>query len=174
MAEPTTSHEAPGTTAGDGAGSCSHTQETLGQYILQEKLGEGGMGAVYKAIHSRLKKAFALSEAFGGSYRFQLQKGYPSAFNHAHVNDWMRTVVRDLDSEDNIVEADFGMGAEDFAYMMQLAPGAMFMLGAATEDGVWRGHHTPVFDIDERVMPFGAAILAETARRYVTGKLAVD
>ena len=127
---------------------------------------------VREQLWHEVERAFALSEALGGSYRFSLQKGYPAAFNHANVNDWMRDVVRDLSGKDQIVEADFGMGAEDFAYMMELAPGAMFMLGAATNDGVSRGHHTPVFDIDEGVLPLGAAILAETARRYVTGKLA--
>jgi len=60
------------------------------------------------------------------------------------------------------------MGAEDFAYMCQSAPGAMFMLGAAVSD-YQRAHHTPVFDIDERALPIGAAILAETARRFLAG-----
>jgi amidohydrolase len=47
----------------------------------------------------------------------------------------------------------------------------MFMLGAAIDDGVNRGHHTPIFDIDERALPIGAAILAETARRYLAGEV---
>lgn len=126
---------------------------------------------VREQLWAEVERAIGLSEALGGRYRFALQKGYPASFNHAVVNDWMRDVVRDLHGQEQIVETDFGMGAEDFAYMMQLAPGAMFMLGAATPDDVWRGHHTPVFDIDERILPLGAAILAETARRYVTGKL---
>jgi serine/threonine protein kinase len=33
---------------------------TLGQYQLLEKLGEGGMGAVYKALHTKLEKVVAL------------------------------------------------------------------------------------------------------------------
>ena len=49
----------------------------------------------------------------------------------------------------------------------------MFMLGAATADAVARYHHTPTFDIDESVLPLGAAILAETARRFVSGDFSV-
>jgi amidohydrolase len=45
----------------------------------------------------------------------------------------------------------------------------MFMLGAAVPEGPVRHHHTNTFDIDERVLTQGAAVLAETARRYLTG-----
>jgi serine/threonine protein kinase len=34
--------------------------QQLGPYLLLEKLGEGGMGAVYKARHTRLNKIVAL------------------------------------------------------------------------------------------------------------------
>jgi amidohydrolase len=65
------------------------------------------------------------------------------------------------------------MGGEDFAYMCQQAPGAMIMVGAAMPDGVERNHHTNIFDIDERALPIGAAILAETTRRFLTGELSL-
>ena len=50
---------------------------------------------------------------------------------------------------------------------MEHAPGAMFTLGTQKE-----GHeefllHHPKFDIDERAMPIGTAILAETAIRFL-------
>jgi len=45
------------------------------------------------------------------------------------------------------------------------------MLGAAVPGDLVRNHHTDIFDIDESVLPLGAAILAETARRFVTGQL---
>ena len=42
--------------------TCSERQGSgrIGPYELQEKLGEGGMGAVYKAMHSSLEKIVAL------------------------------------------------------------------------------------------------------------------
>lgn len=118
-----------------------------------------------------VENALRLSEIMGGSYRFDLTKGYPAMINHVHVNDWMRQVTRDLGYDSAIKNEPFGMGAEDFAYMTQKAPGAMFFLGAEIPDTVMRNHHTDIFDIDENVMPLGAAILAETARRFVTGQL---
>ena len=127
--------------------------------------------AVRERLSTEVESAFKIVEAMGGTYEFQLIKGYPAMFNDAGVNNWMRAVASDLVGEAQVVEREFGMGAEDFAYMTQAANGAMFMLGAATPDGIVRNHHTDIFDIDESVLPIGAAILAETARRFVTREL---
>lgn len=118
-----------------------------------------------------LERALQISEKMGGRYELQIHKGYPALYNDSEVNDWMRQVAREVARETAVQEVEFGMGAEDFAYMTQKAKGAMFMLGAAIDDGLTRHHHTDIFDIDERVLPLGAAILAETARRFVTGQI---
>ncbi len=126
---------------------------------------------VREQLWAEVERALKLSELLGGSYELRINAGYPALFNDAEVNSWMRSVTRDLLGDTAVIEANFGMGAEDFAYMTQQAKGAMFMLGAATPDGVVRHHHTDIFDIDESVLPLGAAILAETARRFVTNSL---
>jgi amidohydrolase len=126
---------------------------------------------VREQLWAEIENALKISEVMGGSYEFKLSKGYPSLYNDPTVNNWMRQVTTDLLGTTAVHEAEFGMGAEDFAYMAQAAKGAMFMLGAAIPDGVTRNHHTDTFDIDESVLPLGAAVLAETARRFVTGKL---
>jgi amidohydrolase len=128
---------------------------------------------VRKQLWEEVERALALAKALGGDYAFSLEEGYPAMANNAQVNDWMRAVARDLAGAETVVEDDGGMGAEDFAYMLQLAPGAMFSLGAAINDDVRRAHHTPIFDIDESVLPLGAAMLAETARRFVAGELEI-
>lgn len=122
-------------------------------------------------LWAELERALKLSESFGGSYDLHITQGYPSMNNDPDANAWMRGAAIDLLGADAVEEARFGMGAEDFAYMTGKAKGAMFMLGAATPDDVVRHHHTSIFDIDETVLPKGAAVLAETARRYVTGTL---
>ena len=126
---------------------------------------------VREQLHVEVERAFKLAEQMGGSYQFDLTKGYPAMFNDAEVNGWMRDVAQEMVADTAVIDTEFGMGAEDFAYMTRQAKGAMFMLGAAIGDGIERHHHTDIFDIDESVLPLGAAILAETAHRFVTGKI---
>lgn len=126
--------------------------------------------AVRHQLRQEVERCFAVADALGGSYRFQLHPGYPAMLNDAQVNGWLRAAATDLAGAQAVVEhpSPLSMGAEDFAYMTQALPGAMFMLGAAVEGG--GAHHTPLFDIDENVLPLGSAILAETAARFVTGQ----
>lgn len=124
---------------------------------------------VREQLWQDVENALKISEFLGGSYELQITKGYPALVNDPEVNQWMKQVVIDLLGPEVQVDSRFGMGAEDFAYMTQKAKGAMFMLGAATPDGIVRHHHTNIFDIDENVLVQGAAVLAETARRYVIG-----
>lgn len=126
---------------------------------------------VRERLQQEVEQALKISEVMGGSYEFDLTCGYPSLFNDPTVNGWLRQVASDLLGSDAVRETEFGMGAEDFAYMTQEKKGAMFVLGAAKDDGIERHHHTDTFDINESVLPAGSAILAETARRYLLGKL---
>ena len=134
------------------------------RYMLQE---------VREQLWHDLENALRMTELMGGHYELDIIKGYPAMINDPEANSWMRQVAGDLIGSEAVVESQFGMGAEDFAYMTQKAKGAMFMLGAAMPEGPIRHHHTPTFDIDERVLTPGAAVLAETARRFVTGKLSL-
>ncbi len=126
---------------------------------------------VRQQLWEEIERALKISETLGGGYELEITEGYPALHNASEVNDWMRDTVRELLGETAVSDTEFGMGAEDFAYMTQNAKGAMVMLGAALPDGIARYHHTETFDIDESVLPLGTAVLAETARRFVTGEL---
>ncbi len=143
--------------------------------IPNEVLLRGTIRSLLPEVREQLwqdvENALRLAELMGGSYEWSLVKGYPPMVNDAEANAWMRRVTGDLIGEAAVIETQFGMGAEDFAYMTQKAKGAMFMLGAAMAEGPVRHHHTAIFDIDEGVLVPGAAVLAETARRFVTGQL---
>jgi amidohydrolase len=66
---------------------------------------------------------------------------------------------------EHILPLQKGLGAEDFGCFSDLASGAMFALGTRIE-GDERYGHNPRFDIDERALQVGAALLAESALRF--------
>src|SRR3546814_2287793 len=62
------------------------------------------------------------------------------------------------------------MGAEDFSYVLEKVPGAMFWLGASEAGSDWRqccGLHSNHMVLDETVMARGAALHAALAERFL-------
>jgi len=122
-------------------------------------------------LAEEVERAFGVARALGGDYRLKITRGYPAGWNDQRVAGWLERVSREFLGDSAFDQSPAGLGAEDFAYMCRQAPGAMLMLGAAIDDGMIRAHHTPIFDIDERCLPIGAAILAETALRFLKGQV---
>ena len=116
-----------------------------------------------------LEGAFGVARALGGDFDLSISNGYPSSYNDPWTVDLMHEVSSDLFGANEIIEGEPTMGAEDFSYMLQRAPGAMFMLGAQIGNDE-RPHHSPEFDIEESELYRGAAILAETACRLLREK----
>jgi amidohydrolase len=59
------------------------------------------------------------------------------------------------------------MKGEDFGILAQDAAGCYVRLGVGFPGEPPRTHHDPRFDLDERALPIGAALLAQTALRYL-------
>jgi amidohydrolase len=129
---------------------------------------------VREKLIREVDQALSVTRPLGGDYRLETIQGYPAGLNHPAVAGWLAQASRDLIKEATVLDEPMGMGAEDFAYMCQKAPGAMIMVGAAIPDALKRAHHTNIFDIDEQALPLGAAILAETARRFLAGEIGLD
>jgi amidohydrolase len=128
---------------------------------------------VREQLLTEVERALSIVRPLGGDYRLKVWRGYPAGWNDPTVNSWLTTTSIDLLGQEAIRTDLMGMASEDFAYMCQKAPGAMFMLGAAIKDNIERAHHTNIFDIDESALPVGAAILAETARRFLAGEVSL-
>lgn len=121
---------------------------------------------VQQKIHAEIERALKVTRGWGGDYQLKIEIGYPPMFNHPLVVDLVTRATADLIGADNIRPPRRDMGAEDFGFFSKLAPGAMFRLGARIE-GDERKHHHPRFDIAESCLSLGAALLAETALRYL-------
>ena len=124
-------------------------------------------GATRERLWTEVENAFAVARAFGGDYKFVLKKGCLSSYNDPTITEIVRETAIELFGADRVVQQSPSMGGEDFSYMLQRAPGMMFMLGAKLDD-TNRPHHNPHFDLAEGVFKDGAALLAETALRLLT------
>jgi len=66
--------------------------------------------------------------------------------------------------EENVVELDVRMTAEDFAYYSQVMPACFYRLGTASADGSnSAGVHNSKFNIDESALLIGAGLMAYQA-----------
>lgn len=117
-------------------------------------------------IFVELKKALSIVEAMGGSYTVKRTKDNPAVMNDPQLTNLVRSVGARLLGKEGLIESNYEMGAEDFSFMSQVIPGSFFFLGTKIEDSP-RAIHTPTFDIDERAIPLGAALLAECARQFL-------
>jgi metal-dependent amidase/aminoacylase/carboxypeptidase family protein len=122
--------------------------------------------AVQEKIHAEIERALGIARAMGGDFALKIEIGCPPMFNDPGVVELFRQVGSDLLGEDKILPPEPEMGAEDFGVFTSQAPGAMFYLGARIE-GDEREAHSPRFDVDESCLPIGAAILAESALRWL-------
>jgi amidohydrolase len=123
--------------------------------------------AVQQQLHEEIKRAFDLVKALGGDYELKFQFGGLPMINDATVANMIERTGKDLLGEQNVRESQRTLGAEDFGEFLKHAPGAMFTLGTQKP-----GHedyllHHPKFDLDERALPIGTAMLVETAKRFL-------
>jgi amidohydrolase len=122
--------------------------------------------AVQQKIHDEIRQAFELAKALGGDYELRIEVGVPPMINHPEVSRLIEQTAVDLLGREHVTPIPKELGAEDFGSFTQLAPGAMFTLGTRIE-GDERFLHHPRLDLDERALPIGTAIFAETALRYL-------
>ncbi|RKQ13607.1 M20 metallopeptidase family protein [Ureibacillus endophyticus] len=148
------------------AGSASNVIPT--EVFLQGTL-RSYTPTVRKELEQRLKNAFSIVEAFGGQFELNISHGEPALFNNFEVNKVLREVVSELYPNMEIMDIPFGLGGEDFSHMTYKVPGSMFFLGCAYPDGIKRDLHTPIFDIDEKCLPIGTAILTQTILEFLLG-----
>ena len=109
-----------------------------------------------------------IARAMGGDAEFELRPGYPSMQNDETAAGRVHAVARDLLGEGAAIVKEPMMGAEDFSYLLEQAPGAMFFLGVRNPS--WetpRPTHSSSFDMDEAALPFGTAVMAATALRFL-------
>lgn len=114
-----------------------------------------------KANKQMVKLAEGIAEAMGGSVEFEVRRGFPFLQNAPELTDKAINAAKDYLGEENVVDLDIWMAAEDFSYYTQEIDGCFYRLGTGNEaKGITSGVHTPTFDVDEDALEIGAGLMA--------------
>ena len=112
--------------------------------------------------HERIgKMARSIAGGMGGSCEVEISIGYPFLTNDSQTTRRAHEAAAAYVGEENLVELDLWMGAEDFAFYSHEVPACFYRLGTGNEaKGTTHGVHTPVFDIDEDALEIGSGLMA--------------
>ena len=128
-------------------------------------------------LHEEVRQVAAgIAFAHGLSAEVTITEGFPVTLCDGRAVDFGERVTRQLfgDAAFRRLAAPI-MGAEDFAYVLEKVPGAMFFLGVAHAGEDWTqccGIHSPRMLLDEAALPRGAALLAGLAEQFLAGGFA--
>ncbi|NVK50212.1 MAG: amidohydrolase [Cyclobacteriaceae bacterium] len=114
------------------------------------------------AAHQKMQQiAHGLVEGMGGKLDFEIRKGYPFLQNDPELTARATDAAKEYLGEENVIDLDIWMAAEDFAYYSQEISGCFYRLGTRNEArGIVSGVHTPTFDIEEDALEIGAGLMA--------------
>ncbi len=124
-------------------------------------------GEVYDQLVREIRQTLEVVRALGGDFDVTFTTGYPVTNNDPALTALVTQVAQDLLGERAVIPAKPVMKGEDFSLLAAQVPGCYIRLGTGFPGEPPRVHHDPHFDLDERALPIGAAILAATALRYL-------
>ena len=113
--------------------------------------------AVRDSMPERVERILkGLGDAMRVEFDLRYRFGYPPTVNDRAANDVVRAVGRAALGESNVVDPhDVVMWAEDMSYMLELRPGAYFIVGARGPELGRFPQHSASYDIDERALDVG-------------------
>lgn len=107
------------------------------------------------------KMAESIAEGMGGRCEVDISRGYPYLENNPELTRRIKESAKQYVGEENVVDIDITLGAEDFAYYSQVIPASFYRLGTRNDArGITSYVHTPTFDIDEDALRIGPGLMA--------------
>jgi amidohydrolase len=109
--------------------------------------------------------------AYGATATIDIETGFPVTVCDARAAAFAQSTVETMFGADGwVTMPNPMMGAEDFSYVLQRAPGAMMFLGAAPVATGWHsccGLHSNHMVIDDSVLARGVALHCALAERFL-------
>lgn len=122
--------------------------------------------AVRRQIADSLREACELVRAQKGDYILNIVQGHPATVNDDALADLVKRVALSMGL--TVSPEVPSPVSEDFSLYTQHVRGVYFLVGAALEREPPRQAHSSRFDLDERVLPIAAAMLAGAALEFLS------
>jgi amidohydrolase len=120
-------------------------------------------------LHEKLENTVKhVAAGMGVEASVEIVSGYPVLNNNPAVTEQAMSLCGEYLGAENVQQCEPIMTAEDFAYYLQLCPGAFWQIGTGTvSQGKDNYLHSPTFDPEESALLAGCGLLAYTACRFL-------
>jgi amidohydrolase len=123
--------------------------------------------ATGKALPEKIRRIVAgTAAACGVEAVVHYERVNSATVNDAKMADLVIETAGRLLGEENVETDTRTLGGEDMSVFLNRVPGCFFFVGCARE-GPLRPHHSPRFDMDERALAVGTAVMEAVLREAV-------
>lgn len=123
--------------------------------LMRREAWDGAEGLIRELVAGLLAPT-------GVTYDLRVHRGVPPVENDAYATALLRAGVGAALGPDAAVDAEQSTGSEDFADMLEHAPGALARLGVWDGSGEQSDLHSARFLADERAVAVGIRVLVQT------------
>ncbi|MBN1487792.1 MAG: amidohydrolase [Anaerolineae bacterium] len=114
---------------------------------------------VREMVEERLRAILhSTAQMMGAEIELDLKSLSPAVENDPQVTQIVQEVIKDVLGPGALTIGTRTMASEDAAFFLREIPGCYFFVGSQPEGEAWP-HHNPRFDIDERALLNGTAVM---------------
>ncbi len=123
-----------------------------------------------KEAHEKLEQmAKSIARGMGGDCEVDIQHGYPVLFNHEEYTRRAVAYSKRLLGDENVVDLELRMTAEDFAYFAEKIPGVFYRFGITDSENKYTSPlHSSGFMAEEGSLKTAMANMAYIAMCFLT------
>jgi len=108
----------------------------------------------------------SVAQKQGTTVDINIKNGYPVLENNEETTEKAIQYTKEFVGEENVIDLDVRMTAEDFAYFSQKIPATFYRLGTA-DNKINHPLHSPNFNINEKALKTGMGTMAYIAVKYL-------
>ncbi len=128
-------------------------------------------GNMQKDVHDKIRRtAMNIAEAYGATAEVIIENKTLVTYNTPSLVSSMIPSLQTAAGTENVSEATWTTGAEDFSFFGEKAPAFFFNLGGMPTGAKPTGHHTPDFVIDDSMLDVGVKAFCNLVFDYGKAK----